>query len=70
MKLFPIILLGFIISGCSQIKPEVEVVDKLPQGRETPIYVTAARQKEECKQALRQAGFRIVDRIEESERSR
>jgi hypothetical protein len=40
----------------------------LPQGRETPFYVTAARQKEECKQALRQAGFRIVDKIEESER--
>jgi hypothetical protein len=68
MKSFPIILLGFFISGCSQIKPEVEVVDKLPQGRETPFYVTAARQKEECKQVLRQAGFRIVDKIEESER--
>ncbi|MEY4717755.1 MAG: hypothetical protein RL563_373 [Pseudomonadota bacterium] len=50
------------------MKPAVEVVDKLPQGRETPIYVTSARQKEECKQALRQAGFRIVDRIDESKR--
>lgn len=68
MKSFPIVLSGFLVSGCSQLKPEVEVVDVLPQGRETPIFVTAARQKDECKQALRQAGFRIADKMEESER--
>lgn len=68
MKPFAIVLSGFLISGCSQIKPEAEVFAELPQGRETPIFITAARQKEGCKQALRQAGFRIVDNLEESER--
>lgn len=61
-----ILSLSLGLAGCSSVAPEVRVVDPLPQGINTPIYVTAARQKNEIKHALRDAGFRIVDRLEDS----
>ena len=48
------------------IAPEVRIFEPLPQGINTPIYVTAARQKDTIKQALHNAGFHIVDRLENS----
>ena len=36
--------------------------------RNTPIFVTAARQKQEIKQALRDAGFVIVDQLNDDAR--
>jgi hypothetical protein len=61
-----ILLLGIALAGCSPVAPEVRVFEPLPQGINTPIYVTAARQKEEIKHALHDAGFHIVDRLEDS----
>lgn len=66
MKAMQFLLLAAIVSGCTAAKPEnpeVEIFAVLPQGREIAIFVTAARQKEEIKRALREAGFRIADRI-------
>ncbi len=68
MRLLKLLLLASSISGCSSAKPEINVFEALPKGRETPIFVTAARQKDEVKKALRDAGFHIIDRMEESER--
>ena len=61
-----ILSLCIALAGCSPIAPEVRVFETLPQGINTPIYVTAARYKDEIKRALRNAGFRIVDRMEDS----
>lgn len=66
MKLLQLLLLLLIVSGCASAKPEspvVEIFGALPQGRETAIFVTAARQKEEVQRALQEAGFHIVDQI-------
>jgi len=68
MKTLQFLLLAATVTGCATTKPEnpeVQLFSALPQGRETPIFVTAARQKEEIKLALQEAGFRIVDRIGE-----
>lgn len=69
MKLLFLILSAIpMLVGCAAatIAPQVQIFEPLPQGRDTPIYVTAARQKEAIKQSLRKAGFHIVDRLEGS----
>jgi len=64
-----IVLLSLVIGGCSSsTKPKFEAIEPLPRGSETPIFITAARQKEAIKQALRNVGFNIVDHLEDSER--
>ena len=60
------LLLSILLTGCSPIAPEVRLFGTLPQGIDTPIYVTAARQKDEIIRALRGAGFHIVDRMDDS----
>jgi hypothetical protein len=60
------LLLSIFLSGCSPITPEVRLFGTLPQGIDTPIYVTAARQKNEIISALRGAGFHIVDHMDDS----
>jgi hypothetical protein len=66
MRTILFLLLSIALSGCSPVAPEVRVFEPLPQGINTPIYVTAARQKDKIKHALSDAGFRIVDRVEDS----
>lgn len=60
------ILLMLWLSGCSPITPKVQVFEPLNDVGDKPIFVTAARQKDGVKQALRNAGFQVADRIEDS----
>ncbi len=60
------LLLSIFLAGCSPIAPEVRIFETLPRSIDTPIYVTAARQKGEIIRALRDAGFHIVDHMEDS----
>jgi hypothetical protein len=60
------LMIVFSVVGCTPVTPEVQVFEPLPEGIDTPIYLTAARQKDNIKRALRVAGFRIVDRMEDS----
>ncbi len=55
-----------VIAACAATLPEVHVLGQLPRGVDPPVYVTAARQKEEITRALRAAGFHVVDRVDES----
>jgi hypothetical protein len=66
MRTILFLLMSIALAGCSPVTPEVQVFEPLPHGIDTPIYVTAARQKDKIKRALRDAGFRIVDRMEDS----
>lgn len=63
VKGFP--LLSIALAACSPIAPEVQVFETLPHSIDTPIYVTAARQKDEIIHALRDSGFHVVDRMED-----
>ena len=57
------LLLSIFLTGCSPIAPEVRLFGTLPQGIDTPIYVTAARQKDEIIRALRDAGFHVAEQV-------
>lgn len=61
-----VLALAMILGGCVPTPPEVFVFGTLPRGVDPTISVTAAREKEAITRALRQAGFRVTERLEES----
>lgn len=60
-----ILLLCIAVAGCASTTPQEIIPVKLTHGVESPIFVTAARQKVEISQSLRNAGFNVVDRLED-----
>ena len=68
MRTILFLLMCVVLAGCSPVALELRVFESLPQCIDLPIYVTAARQKDNIKRSLRDAGFHIVDRMEDSVR--
>ncbi|ATG90653.1 hypothetical protein [Methylomonas koyamae] len=62
-KLGLAVLKLLMLTACTAAVPPLDTPTALPNGRLTPIFVTAARQKAEVKPALAAAGFRVVDAL-------
>jgi len=54
------LLLG-VLAACGPTAPTVDVRQPLPKGEDPVLCVTAAQQKPAIEQALRAAGFQVVD---------
>ncbi len=54
------------VAACAPTAPEVRLLVPLPHGVDTPIYLTATRQRDEIVRALREAGFRVAERVDET----
>lgn len=59
-------MLTIAAGGCAPTAPQVRVLAPLPRAGDAAIYLTAARQKEEIARALRAAGFRLAERVDET----
>ena len=62
-----LLLLSITIAGCSPIAPKVEISKKLLHGIDSRIYITAAREKDDIIKSMRNAGFNIVEHLEDSD---
>ena len=57
--------IGILLFGCGTTAPNIQVVGQIP-AEVPPIYLTAARQKEQIAAALRQVGFQLVPGVADS----